>query len=174
MKNTTVKNYNSDPPLYSVTSLKEWQTRDGGGYQGHIMHKTKGRILTFHNDGDGGCDSLYPAKAGDHDAVKEFVAWAEAHPCLPALWQSWGFEAKYEVAGCTLNVMIAEYAIAKEVKKGYLVYQMPDDITNYCGAKIGRKKAKADEPTLAWLTKEVPTAICRNVDGPTWSDSAQG
>ena len=27
MKNTTVKNYNSDPSLYSVTSLKEWKTR---------------------------------------------------------------------------------------------------------------------------------------------------
>jgi hypothetical protein len=172
MNITTDKNYDSDPSLYSVTSFKEWQTYDGGGFQGRISHKTDGYVVDFHNDGNGGPDDFRPARPG-RDGIEAFMAWARAHPALPAIWEEYGFVPKFEIEASALSVMITEYQIAKEVKKGYLVYQMPDAITDYCGAKIGRKKAKADEPTLAWLAKEVPTAICRNVDGPAWSDFAK-
>ena len=159
---------------YEVKKLKEWQGMDGYGCHGEIHHLTQGPVANFRDEGSGGGlwpEAWYNHKTGKHchEDYKKFVEWADAHPVLDVIWKEWGFTPSGNShADTVVEFLMMEHKIDKEIRKGYLVYQLPGQSLSFCGAKTGRKKTKYSVDNLEWLKKVEPTAICRNCEDPEW------
>ena len=166
---------------YTIKKLQQWDGQDAYGCRGEIHHDSQGHVADFHDDGNGGGMWVEPAwkSAGKDRHVyrkeeyKEFETWAEDHPAMPLIQDAWGWPP--EVPETTIEVLIVEHEIAKNVKKGYLVYQEDDSpLAHGQRAKQGRKVARYNEENSAWLKKELPAARCRNEVGPVWEEAKQG
>ncbi len=157
---------------FSVKKLKEWQGMDGYGCHGEIHHKTNGLVARFRDEGSGGGMMVEPSNYEDKDHYNHFYIWGNKHPVLDLVWKQWGFKPDHP-NGNHLDVLvewlIVEHRIDKEIRKGYLCYQLPDEgPLTYCTAKTGRKKTKYSFFSESWLTEAESTAICRNVQDPDY------
>lgn len=159
-------------PVYTIKKLKQWEGMDGYGCHGEV-HGPNGICCRFRDEGSGGGlwpEALYNHKTGtcDHDAFKAFQAWANAHPVLAITWEQWGFTPdSNDHTDQVIEFLMVEDAIAKEVKKGYLCYQVEDPY-EMRGAKQGRRKMKYTAESAAWLRTQAPDAVVRNEETPSW------
>ena len=156
---------------YTVKKFKEWEGMDGMGCRGEIHHPTKGKVANFFDEGCGGemmvdAMGLAPLHWSDFKAFKE---WANAHPALALVFKEWGFTpAGDDHTDTLIEVLIAEFRIAKEVKKGYLCWQDDEKPLAFMGAKQGRKKVKYTVESAIWIRKESPSCIIHNEQQPSW------
>ena len=158
------------PATYSIKKFREWATSDGGGAHGEIHHNGK-VVASFTDDGMGGgiyMERPYPRTEESDSAMEAFRLWANAHPVLPYIWASWGFEpSRSDHTEEVIDFLISEHRIAKDVKKGYITWQTDNPLDAFT-AKQGRKRARFSEAGAEWLRSTSPNAICRNSAQPNW------
>ena len=173
MTNTNKTTAELTPPLpYSIKKLKQWEGLEGLGCHGEV-HGPAGIVATFRDEGNGG--GLWPEAPYDHKtqtrdraAFEAFKEWANVHPILAITWKDWGFTpASNDHADQVIEWLLVESVIAKEVKKGYLCFQLEDPYESR-GAKLGRKKVKYTPESAAWLKKQLPNCVIRNEETPSW------
>jgi len=181
MSNSTIQSvdhtsHQAQTPPYIVKKFKEWEGMDGMGCRGEIHHPTKGKVANFFDEGCGGEMMVEPVWARGQrgqDGLKAFKEWANAHPALALVFKEWGFTpAGDDHTDTLIEVLIAEFRIAKEVKKGYLCYQDDKNPMAFMGAKQGRKKVKYTVLAALWVRKELPGCVIRNEATPSWIEGA--
>jgi hypothetical protein len=185
MSNSTIPSvdhtsHQAQTPPYIVKKFKEWEGMDGMGCRGEIHHPTKGKVARFFDEGCGGEMMVDPigrtenlADMVSYSEFKAFKEWANAHPALALVFKEWGFTpAGDDHTDTLIEVLIAEFRIAKEVKKGYLCYQDDKNPMAFMGAKQGRKKVKFTPESAHWIRKEMPNCIIRNGETPSWIEGA--
>ena len=148
---------------YTIKKLQQWDGMDGRGCRGEV-HNENGCVATFFDEG---CGGEMMVEFRDAQGA-EFKAWANAHPVLPLTWEDWGFTPRGDDhTEQVVEWLLVEHSIAKEVKKGYLVFQSGGPY-DYGGAKQGRKKAKYTPESAAWIRSQEPNCVVRNEETPAW------
>ena len=131
---------------FQIKAFKDWQSREGGGYQFNLYLDNK-KFAWVHNDGNGGMidiDFTDPKNQAIWDAhIKSLGQWKTKFGAIN------GTEFFDHTSETAIDKLVEDYEMEKHRKKGTL-FRLKDDT----GSSFRTLNVKDIEQAKQWLTKE--------------------